>query len=129
MPTVDDACSGQHALRAFVAGDVELEARRPVERAPPVGPDLGADPALAQECKRAAGGSTAAEIEMQRPAARAPKVQAPGGVEQGRELRSPVALALRRDRRELLANVLGRDQMETPSSARRRRLTSTPAPP
>jgi hypothetical protein len=35
------------------------------------------------------------------------KVESPREVEQGRELSEPVALPLRRDRRELVADVIG----------------------
>ena len=51
---------------------------------------------------------------MQRPVAGSAQVKAPRGVEQRRELGPPVALALRRDRRELLADVLGGDHSDDP---------------
>ena len=57
------------------------------------------------------------------------QMEAPRRVEERRELGAPVALPLRRDRRELLADVLGGDHRTVPSSASRRRLTSMPASP
>ena len=44
--------------------DMQLVARRAVERAAPVGADLGADAELAQQRERAAGGRRAREIEV-----------------------------------------------------------------
>ncbi len=129
VPAVDDAGSREHAQGVVVALDVELVPRRSVEGPAPVGPDLRADPAVAEERERAPRRGAASEIEVQRPVAGAAEVQAPGGVEQRGELGAPIALALRRDRRELLANVLGRDHSSTPSSASSRRLTSTPVAP
>ncbi len=129
MTAIDDAGGSEHAQRVGIAGEMELEASRSVERPAPIGPNLGADPALAQERERPARRGAAPEVEVQRPVAASAQVEAPGGVEQRRELGSPVALALRRDRRELLADVLRGDQSETPSSASSRRLTSMPALP
>ena len=100
-----------------VSGDVELVARRRVERPTPVRPYLRADAAVAQERERPPRGRAAAEIEVEPPVARAAKVQAAGSVEECRELGPSIALALRSDRGQLLADVLGRDHSTTPSSA------------
>jgi hypothetical protein len=129
VPTVDDAGSDEDAECVRVARDVELVPGRGVERPTPVGPDLRAEPALAEERERAPSRGAATEVEMQTPAPCAAQVEAARGVEQRGELCSSVALALRRDRRELLANVLRRDQRTTPSRASNRRLMSTPASP
>ena len=126
---IDDAGGSEHAQRVGIAVDMELKARRRVERPASIGADLGADPALAEKRERPPRRGAAPEVEMERPVAAAAQMEAPGRVEQRRELGSPVALALWRDRRELLADVLRRDQSETPSSASSRRLTSTPALP
>jgi hypothetical protein len=129
VTAIDDPCRCEHAQRFGISGDVQLETRRSVERAAPIGADLGAQPALPQEREGPPRRRAAPEIQMERPVAAASQMEAPGGMEERRQLRPPVAFPLGRDRRELLANVLGRDQSETPSSASSRRLTSTPALP
>ena len=129
MPPIDDAGRREDAQRVVVAVDVQLVARRRVERAAPVRADLRTNPAVTQKREGAPSRGTACEIEMEGPVPGAAQMEAPGRVEQRRELGSPIALSLRRDRRELLANVLGRDHSSTPSSASSRRLTSTPVVP
>ena len=126
---VDHAGRAEHLEGVSVAGDMQLIARRPVERAAMIGADLRADPVTSKQCERPTGGSTAAEIEMQRPVARCAKVQAAGRVEERRELGPLVAAATGRDSRELLAHILGGDQMTTPSRASNRRLTPMPVRP
>jgi hypothetical protein len=106
VPAVDDARGREHGERFVGSLDMELVARRRVERLPPIGSDLRADPAVAQERERATRGGTAPEVEVQRPLSTSAKVKAPRGVEERGELGETVAFALRRDRRELLADVL-----------------------
>ncbi len=129
VATVHHPGRHQHLERFGVARDVELVPRRRVEGATAIGADLRPDAALPQQRERAACGGTAAEVEVQTPVARAAEMQAAGGVEQCGELRPAVAVAVRSDGRKLFADVLGRDQRRTPSSASRRRLTSIPAAP
>jgi hypothetical protein len=107
---------------ALVDLDVQLVARRLVERAAPVGADLGAHTQVAQERKRAAGGSRRAEIEMDGDAP-APEVPGTGGVEERRDLGEPATAAERRDLRQLVPEVVGeRHYMSTPSRVSSRRL-------
>ena len=129
MAAIHDAGVGQHAERVLVTVDVQLVARCALERTPPVRADLGANPGGAQKGERAPRCCATPEVEMERPGSCAAQVQAARGVEEGRQLRPAIAVALRRDARELLADVLGGDHRCTPSSASRRRLTSTPVRP
>ena len=129
VPAVDDARGSEHPQRVGVPLDMQLKPRRGVEGPTSIGADLGAEPARAEKRKRPPRCGAAAEVEMERPVAAAAQMKAPGRVEERRELGPPVAFPLWRDCRELLTDVLGRDQSETPSSASSRRLTSTPALP
>ena len=97
VPPVDHAGRRQDSQGVGVAVDVELVARRGVERAAPVGADLRADPAVAEEGERSAGGRPAAEVEVERPVSRPAQVEASRRVEQRGQLRPAVALALGRD--------------------------------
>ena len=128
MPAIEDACGDERSKGIGGAVDVELVAGRAVEGAPPVGPDLRADLLVAEQPEGAAGGGSAPQVEVERPAAPAVEVEAAGGVEERRELGEPVARAFRGDAGELLAHVLG-GHRRTPSSSRRRRLTPRPADP
>jgi hypothetical protein len=109
--------------------DVELIARRAVEGATAVRPDLGPDPVRAQESERAPRCGTAPEIQMERPLSPGTQVQAARGVEEPGELSPAIALTRRRDLRELLADVLGGPHSDTPSSASSRRFVAEPAEP
>ena len=129
MPPVDDACSDERAERFPVAREVQLVTGCGVERPASVRPDFRADATRAQQGEGAPGGRSTPEVEVKPPVSRSAQVQASRGVEERRELGEAVALTLGRNRRELVADVLGRDQMTTPSRARSRRLTSTPASP
>jgi hypothetical protein len=66
---------------------------------------------------------------VKRPLSSSPQMEAARGVEERRELGQPVAVARGSDLRQLLPDVLRCGQSETPSSARSRRLTATPADP
>jgi len=126
---VDDSRRDEHGEGLRVARDVQLVAGRGVERPAPVRPDLRSDAARAQQREGAPDGRSAPEVEVKPPVPRSAQMQTSRGVEERRELGEPVALSFGRDRRELVADVLGRDQRITPSRARSRRLTSTPASP
>jgi hypothetical protein len=108
---------------------VELVARRGVERTAAVRPDLRADATVDQERERPPRGRAAAEIEVQPPVARTAEVQASCSMEERGQLGPTVALALRRDCGQFLADILRGDHSSTPSSASNRRFTSTPASP
>ena len=106
VPRVEDSGLDECVERAFVAGDVELVARCPVESLPAIGADLGADPELPQERERAPSGGCAGEVEMQGDLAATAKVRTPGRMEERGHLGEPAAAALRRDRRQLVAEIL-----------------------
>ena len=129
MTAVDHTGGGEDDERLGVACDVELIPRRTVEGAPTIRPDLGADVVLAKQGEGPPRGRAAPEIEMEPPLTLSAQVEIPGGMEERRQLGTSVAVARRRDARELLADVLGRDQSDTPSSASSLRLTATPAEP
>jgi hypothetical protein len=105
VPAVDDAGRDEDGECVLAALHVELIAGLALERATPVGPDLRPDPLLAEERERAAGSSSAAEVQVERPLAMATEVEAACGVEERRELGPAVALARRRDPRQLPAHV------------------------
>ena len=66
---------------------------------------------------------------MERDPAAAAQVDAPGRVEERRDLGQPAAAALGCDRRELGAEVVRETHDLVPSSASSRRLYSTPSEP
>lgn len=111
------------------AVDVNLVARGAVERASPVGADLGADPVLAQERECSACGGAACEIQVERPLPSPPQVKAACGVEERRQLGSAVAFPCGGYLRKLFPDVPRGRQSVTPSSARSRRFTEMPADP
>ena len=90
-------------LRAL---DVELVARRVVECTALIGPDLRFDLEGAQECERAARDRGADEIEMDGDFSSPAQMDAAGDVEETRELGEPIAIRLRCDRGELIAEIL-----------------------
>ena len=116
----------QHLQGARVALDVELVPGRLIERPLPVGADLGVDAERAQERERPARHRGAAEVEVERDLATPAQVKAAGGVEERRQLGEPVAVAVRRDRGELVAEVLRERHARARS---RRRLSWTPLVP
>ena len=77
-----------------------------VERLPAVGADLRMDAECAEQRERAPRDCRAAEIEMDRDPSAAKQVDAARRMEKRRELREPVATASRRDRGELVPQVL-----------------------
>jgi len=83
----------------FVSGDVKLVARCAVEGTPPVRADLGRDTERTQKAERATSDRGVGDVHVYRHLAAPFEVNAPGRVEQPRELCEPIALAARRDRR------------------------------
>jgi len=96
----------QHLHRALVSCNMELVPRRTVERAPLVGTDLGGDAEPAQQAEGTACDRRVRHVEVKRDRAAAFQVNAARRVEQARELGEPIALLPRRDRGELVAEVL-----------------------
>ena len=92
--------------RVLVAANVKLVARRPIERPTLVRPDLGRDAEAAQQAERPPCDGRVRDVDVYGDLAATPEVDAAGRVKEPRELRQPVALAPRRDRRELAAQVL-----------------------
>jgi len=68
------------------AFDVQLEAGRPVERAPAIGADLGADLHIAQKTERAPRRGPTCKIEVKRLLPFPPKVEVARRVEERRQL-------------------------------------------
>ncbi len=99
--------------------DVQLVARRTAERVLLVRADLRVDAERAQERERAPRDGGAHRSRWSVDLAAAAQVDAPGDVEEPRQLGEPVAVGLRRDRGELVAEIL---RKSTPSSSRSRRL-------
>ena len=120
----------EHRQRVRVDLDVELVARRLVERAAAVSADLGAHTEVAQERERASRGRGARQVEVDRDRAAA-QVPRAGGVEESRQLGLAAAAPLRRDLRQLVAQLLREraSQSTTSSSSSIRRLYPTPRPP
>ena len=127
---IDHACRRQDSQGVGVAVDVELVAGRAsrTSGAGRCGSPTGSRSSRRREnARRAAAPLPRSRWSDQSP--RPAQVEASRRVEQRGQLRPPVALAPGRDPPELLAHVLRRDHRTTPSSASRRRLTSTPASP
>ena len=129
MAPIDDPRCDEDAERALVAHDMELKASRVVEGAAPIRSDLGADAVLAEQGECSPRGRAAPEIEVEPPLPASTEMEVPSRVEESRDLGAAVASTDGGDARELLADVLRRDQSDTPSRASRRRLTATPAEP
>ena len=103
----DDAGLAENLHRARAAEDVQLVARRAVERALPVRPDLALDAEVAQQRERPPGHRRRRDVEMERELAVTAQVQAAGRMEERRDLGERVAAASGRDCRELVPDVLG----------------------
>lgn len=106
QPCAEDPRLVEHLERTLVAGDMELVPRRAVERAALVRANLRRDTERAEqtECTTRDRGLGDVEVDGDLPAPA--QVDAAGRVEETGELCEPVALASRRDRRELAAEVL-----------------------
>jgi hypothetical protein len=85
---------------------VELIPGLAPKRPPPVAPDLAADAEPTQKAERPPGDPGARKVEVERDLAPAAEVNAPRGVEEGRELRKAIAFSARGDPRELAADIL-----------------------
>lgn len=96
----------QHLQRVLVSGNVELVARGAVERAPLVRADLGRYAKRAEQAERAPRDRGLRDVEMDGDLPPSAQVDAAGRVEETGELCEPVALAARRDRRELATEIL-----------------------
>ena len=105
-PGAQDACFVQHLQRMLVAGDMKLVARSTVEGATLVRANLGRDAEAAEQAEGAASNGGVGDVEVDGDLATAAQMDTPGGVEETGELCPAVALASRRDRRELVAEVL-----------------------
>jgi hypothetical protein len=91
---------------ALVPGDVELIARRAAECTAPVRADLRCDSECAQQAERASRDGRVGHVEMDGNLTAAPEVDAARRVEEPGELGQPIAFAPRRDRGELVAEIL-----------------------
>ena len=116
-PRRQHARLAEHLRGRRVDLHVQLVARRPVERAPAIGADLRADAEVAQERERAPRRRRARQIEVHRELAVAAQVPRAGGVEQRRELGEAAAAPDRRDRRELVAQVVRERHARAPAAA------------
>jgi hypothetical protein len=90
----------------FVPRDMELVACRSVEGPPSVGADLRGHAEPAKEAERTTRDGRLGDVEVDSDLAAASQMDAAGGVKEPGELREPVALAPRRDCRELGSEVL-----------------------
>ena len=126
---VEDAGLVQRLEGASVVLEMELVARPPLEGAPLVRPDLAGDAVGAQEPERAPRDRPARQLEVERDAPATAQVDASRAADERRELGQSAAGLPRRDRRQLLTDVVGEAQSSMPSSASRRRLYSTPSEP
>ena len=105
--------SRKNVERALVDRNVELEAHLLPEGVPAVGAHLARDVEAAQQAERAPRRGGAAEVDVHVDLAPPAEVLAARAVEERRELRELVALALRRDLGELVAEILGERQVPT----------------
>jgi hypothetical protein len=101
-PRAEHAGLMQHLKRTLFAVDVQLVARRAVEGAPPVRPDLGGDAESPQQAERTPSHGGVRKVEVNGHLATSPQVDAAGRVEEAGELRQPVAIATGRYAGELV---------------------------
>src|ERR671935_1351770 len=105
----------QRLTGARRALDVELVARGPIERTLLVRPDLRLDAERPQQCEGAPRDCRAREVEMQRDLTAASQMHAAGDVEQAGQLGEAVTVGLRRDRRELVPELIGQGHLLGPA--------------
>jgi hypothetical protein len=96
----------QRLVRVRRPRDVQLIAGGTVESVLLVRPDLRFDVEGPQESERATCDRGAREIEMQRDLAATAQVHAACDVEEARELGETIAIRIRRDLRELVAQLV-----------------------
>src|SRR3979411_722698 len=104
--TVEHTRAVQGLVRVRRPFDVQLVARGTVERVLLVRADLRLDVEGAQESERATCDGRAREIELQRELAATAQVAADGDVEEARELGETIAIRIRRDLCELVAQLV-----------------------
>jgi hypothetical protein len=88
------------------SGDVQLIPRPPIEGVSCVGPDLRRDTERAKEAEGSTRHRRIADVQMQGNLAAAPQMHASRGMKEPGELGETIALAPRRDRRELVPEIL-----------------------
>jgi hypothetical protein len=103
---VEHAGAVQRRVGVRASLHVQLVARRLVERVLLVGPDLRFDLERAQERERAPRDRGGDEVEVERDLPASAEVHAAGDVEETRELGEPIAVRLRRDLGELVAQIV-----------------------
>lgn len=91
----------QHLQSALVACDVQLVARPAREGASPVRANLRRDSKRAKETEGAARNGGVGDVDVDRDLSPSSEMHAARGMKEPRKLRQAVALAARRDRREL----------------------------
>ena len=101
----DDSGLVQNLQSPIVTCDVQLVAGPPIERAAPVGANLGGDAECPQEAEGPARDGWIDDVEVNGDLSAALQVLATGGVKQPRQLGKAVARAARCDRRELVPEV------------------------
>lgn len=102
----EDAGLVENLKRAVVPGDVELVARAGLERAAAVRADLRGDAERPQQTEGPACNGRIGDVEVNGDLTSPSQVHASRGMEEPGQLRKPVALAPRSDRRELVPQIL-----------------------
>jgi len=105
QPGAEDARLVQHLKRALVAGDVKLVPRAAFESASPVGSDLRRDAERAQKAEGTARDRGMGDVEVDGNLSASFEVNAARGMKEARQLRQTIALASRRNRRELVPEI------------------------
>jgi hypothetical protein len=120
-PRAEDPGLVQRLDGARVVLEVDLEARRPVEGAAAVRPDLARDAVAAQKADSTARDRSVPDLEVDADPPAAAEVDGARRADERRELGEPAVRRARLDRRQLGADVLGQSH-SAPSSSSRRRL-------
>ena len=102
----EHSCFMKDLERVRLSRDVKLVARRLLERALPVGPDLRRDVELPQQAERPARDSRGRDVDVHGDLAATEKVHPARRVQEAGQLRESVARAARGDRGELVAQVV-----------------------
>ena len=120
---------GEGRVRPF---DMELVARRPVERVRDVRPHLGRDSELGEKRERTSRGGRGTEVEVEIDGPSTAEMHDARRMEERRELCEAIAALLRRNRGKLRPDVLDEGAGAhrcTPSRASSRRFSAGPAAP